>query len=99
MSKKKRKEQLLKDYPNLTRIEGKMGNVIQESYSNLSRIFEDEEVSDELFKEMVIDVINKSDQEKYKQKVLTEIEKCRDRTSLMYFITNIWLKGEHLGSI
>ena len=91
-------ELILKNHPNLSEIEGKVGKVVLDAYPTLKELFEDEAIEDEEFKLVVLELLNRATGN-YKKKVILELNRLKDKYSIINYLTNIMLKGDHLGSL
>lgn len=86
-------------YPELSKIDGTITNVVNENSKLITQLFEDEEVSDEDFKESILEILDQAKQTKYVKSAIDKIERMDDRKEICYYMYNMALSGDGLKAI
>ena len=93
------REDLKKKYPDLSKVEGSITEIIQSNFKRIWEIFEDESVSDDEFKELVTMIIESAKDTPARKRILDNLESKRTKLDIGMYVNNIWLKGQNMGVI
>lgn len=89
----------INNYPELSKLNGTIGNVMVEAFNTINNLINDQDISDEEFQDIIIELIEqKADKasEKKKQEFIKIIKQKRTKQNIAIYIGNFVLKGDGL---
>lgn len=91
--RRKISEETRKKIPNLSNIEGTITQIVQENSATISKLCDDYEVSDEDFKEYILELFEQAKQTRYVKQSIIKIERMQYKSDIASYIYNMNLAG------
>lgn len=81
----------------ITANEKTYAHYLQKDMSKISQLFEDKSIDVNQFRQSILEIIAAATETKAKQKFKATLNQHTNKTSMMFYVGNAWLKGAGLG--